>query len=124
MSALASAWVQAAVPQDIEQAFSHFNELPGLLIPILASAKDRQSAEEAAPHLQAALTKVYDARSELQHVRLTPEWREELRQKYGREMQESWGEAYRHIFRLQKTRCYDSLAFFKQFHILCMMLDQ
>lgn len=121
---MAPAMVQAAIPDNIEKAFAQYNELPALLTPVLEEAKDKESAEAAAPKLHALLPKVYDARSALQDVRLTPEMQEELRQKYGRKMQEEWGQIYQHIFRLQKTRCYNSLAFFKQFHTLCLMLDQ
>lgn len=121
---LAPALVQAALPDKVEQAFAQYNELPALLTPVLEEAKDKESAEAAAPRLHALLPKVYDARTALQDVRLTPEMQEELRRKYGRKMQEEWGQIYQHIFRLQKTRCYNSLAFFKQFHTLCLMLDQ
>ncbi len=121
---LASAWSPAAIPDNVEQAFAHYNELPALLAPVLEEAKDKESAEAAAPKLQALLTKVYDARSELQNIKLTPEIQAELKEKYGRKMQEDWGRIYQNIFRLQKARCYLSLSFFKQFHTLCMMLDQ
>lgn len=115
---------QAALPHDVDQAFSHYNELADRLIPILESAKDKESAEAAASELNALLPKVYDVRTELQKLKLAPEEQEEARQKYGHAMQVRWGKAYEHIFRLQKSRCYDSLAFFKQFHTLCAMLDQ
>lgn len=121
---LAPALVQAALPDKVEQAFARYNELPALLTPVLEEAKDKESAEAAAPKLHALLPKVYDARTALQDIQLTPEMQAELRQKYGRKMQEEWGQIYQHIFRLQKTRCYNSLAFFKQFHTLCLMLDQ
>lgn len=124
LAGMASAYVQAAIPPETEHAFALYNELPALLVPVLESVTDKESADAAASRLNAVLPKVYDARSALQNISLTPETQMEIRQKYEQKMREDWGRVYSHIFRLQKNRCYLSLDFFKQFHALCLMLDQ
>ena len=107
----------------MEQLFESYINLASELTPVLESATDKQSAENAAAPLYNLLPKVYDMRTELQKIEnLTPEAAAELQQKYAKRMQTEWGKVYEHIFRLEKANCYHSLAFFKQFRALCMML--
>ncbi len=125
LSAILPGMVQAAIPPAIDRAFSEYAELPTELLPILASVTDHESAEEAATKLNAMLPRVYDTRTSIARIQaLSPSVKREVLQKYESKMRENWGTVYEHIFRLQKFRCYNSLAFFKQFHALCMMLDK
>ncbi|MBR5887366.1 MAG: hypothetical protein IKZ07_04060 [Akkermansia sp.] len=125
LAAILPGMVQAAIPPAVDHAFSEYTELPTELLPILASVTDRDSADEAAEKLNAMLPRVYDTRSSIARIQtLSPSVKQELLQKYEVKMRENWGSVYEHIFRLQKYRCYNSLAFFKQFHALCMMLDK
>lgn len=116
--------VQAEILPDIGQAFTRYTELGAGLSSLLETVHDRQSADAAAPQLQAKLLEVYECRTELQRLSLSEELQKEVRQKYGHSMQVAWGKVYESVFRLQKTRCYNSLQLFKQFHLLCAMLDQ
>ena len=94
-------------------------------MPILESVTDRESADAAAPRLNAVLPRVYDARTELTAISsLPPQVRREVLQKYEQSMRENWGKLYEQLFRLQQARCYNSLAFFRQFHALCAMLNK
>lgn len=107
----------------MEQLFENYISLATELAPVLESATDKQSAENAAAPLYNLLPKVYDMRTALQNIEnLTPEEATELQQKYANRMQTEWGKVYEHIFRIEKANCYQSLAFFKQFRALCMML--
>lgn len=117
--------VQAAIPQDIDQAFAQYIALSDKLLPILIKAQDKDSADAAASELYAVLPLVYDARSAVSKIdQLSPEVSTEVVMKYEKPMRQKWGAVYSHIFRLQKSRCYDSLALFKQFQTLCALLDQ
>lgn len=114
-----------AIPANIDKAFADYVALPNALLPILEEVKDKATADTAAEKLYAELPKIYDARNELQKIAaLPPSIATEVKQKYEKDMRTRWGLVYNHIFRLQKVRCYDSLPFFKQFHTLCMMLEQ
>lgn len=125
LAALVPALAQAAIPTDIDNAFARYTQMPHELLPILRKAQDKESANAAATELNAVLPKLYDLRSELTKISsLNPEVSAELVRKYSMTMRRNWGKVYEEIFRLQKQRCYDSLAFFKQFQVLCMMLDQ
>ncbi|GEM_PF-1402703 len=116
---------ETGIPADIDKAFANYVALPDTLMPILAGVKDKASADATAEKLYLELSKVYDTRSALQKItNLPPEVSQQLKQKYEKEMRTRWGEVYQQIFRLQKARCYNSMPFFKQFHTLCMMLDQ
>ncbi len=116
---------EPSIPAEIDKAFAEYVALPDQLEPILAEVKDKASADKAADRLFTELQKVYDARSALQKITdLPPNVAEELKKKYEKTMRTRWGAIYEHIFRLQKVRCYDSIPFFKQFHTLCMMLEQ
>lgn len=119
------ATAQAAIPADLEGAFERYIALAKELTPLLQAAKDKTTAEAAAPALYNILPKVYETRTELMKIdALSPELRTELEQKYGKTMQKEWGKVYEEIFRLEKVNCYHSLSYFKQFRALCMMLQQ
>ena len=125
LTVLSAAIAQAAIPGDIDRAFAMYTELPSALLPILENVKDKESAEEAAPLLNQVLPQVYDARTNLMKIEnLSPAVQAEVLAKYEKKMRSEWGKVYEHIFRLQSNRCYDSLALFKQFHTLCMILNQ
>ena len=124
-AALLPGLIQGAIPQQIDSAFAHYSALPSTLVPILESVTDRESADAAAPRLNAVLPRVYDARTELSTINsLPPQVRREVLQKYEQSMRENWGKLYEQLFRLQQARCYNSLAFFRQFHALCAMLNK
>ncbi len=123
--ALLPSIIQGAIPQEIDSAFAHYTALPNTLVPILESVTDRESADAAAPRLNAVLPRVYDARTELTAITsLPPQVRQEVLQKYEQAMRENWGKLYEQLFRLQQVRCYNSLSFFRQFHALCAMLNK
>lgn len=119
-----AAQAQAAIPEDIDRAFSSYMQLAKDLAPVLAEAKDKATADAAAEKLNALLPRVYDARNDLQKIeRLSPEVQQEVLQQYGKTMQQEWGKVYEQIFRLERVKCYASPSFFKQFRALCMMLQ-
>ncbi len=114
-----------AISPMVDEAFAGYAALPGKLVPILAEAQDRESADAAAPRLLAALPAVYDARSALHRIpSLSKEETQLVQQKYEQQLRQEWGKLFDHIYRLQKTRCYGSLPFFKQFQTLCLMLEK
>ncbi len=109
----------------VDHAFKHYVEVTARLTPILASVKDKASADAAAAPLKAALVELYEARSELQRITaLSDEEKRLVQQKYEMTMRKEWGVVFDHIFRLQRAKCYESLAFFKQFQTMCMMLEK
>lgn len=112
------------IPSDVDQAFEHYAQLPGMLVPILSSAVDKKSADAAADALFRALPAIYDAQTELQPFQtLSPDISHAVRAKYERRIRTGWGDVYQHIFRLQKAKCYGSLPFFRQFQTMCRMLE-
>ncbi len=116
---------QAAIPPDIDRAFSHYTQLAADLAPVLEKATDRQSADQAAPELANLLLKVCDARTELAGIQdLPPEISAEVVHKYEATMRRNWGKVYEQIFRLQKNNCYNSAAFSRNFRLLCMILSK
>ena len=117
--------VQAAIPTNIDNAFASYTKLPEQLLPVLQNVKDKESADKSADALNAVLPQLYDLRTELTKITtLSPEVSAEIVRKYSHAVRQNWGKVYEEIFRLQKQRCYNSLSFFKQFQVLCMMLDQ
>ena len=118
-------YAQAAIPADIDTTFKNYIQLATELEPVLATVKDRQTAEAATQPLYDLLPKVYEARTALLKIESLPtEVQAEVVQQYGKTMQVEWGKVYAHIFRIEKANCYHSLSFFKQFRALCMMLQQ
>lgn len=117
--------VQAAIPANVEQAFEMYCSVPNELVPILEKVTDKESADAAAPALLKVLPKLYDVRTALSSIdKMSPEVEAEVRKKYAAQMQRNWGKLYEQIFRLQQVDCYKSPAFFKQFYVLCMMLNK
>ncbi len=109
----------------VDAAFAAYAALPSQLVPILAEAQDRESADAAAPRLREALTKVYDARSALHGIpTLSQEETRLVQQKYEEELRREWGKLFEQIYRLQKAQSFGSLPFFKQFQTLCLMLEK
>lgn len=109
----------------LEAALQHYIALPDALLPVLEAAKDKESAEAAAADLQALLPRVYEVRRELMEIpELAPETAAAVRKKYEMQMRTRWGKVYEHIFRLQRVRCYEALAYFKHFNTLCMLLQK
>ncbi len=114
-----------AIPPLVDEAFASYANLPALLIPILAGAQDRDSADVAAPKLFAALPAVYDARSALHRIpTLGPRETQLVQQKYEKKLRSEWGKLFEQIYRMQRNRCYGSLPLFKQFQTLCLMLEK
>lgn len=102
-----------------------YNSLPGVLVPILEKVTDKESADAAAPALNKVLPRLYDIRTALSSIdKMPPEVDAEVRKKYAAQMQRNWGKLYEQILRLQQVDCYNSPDFFKQFYILCMMLNK
>ena len=115
----------AEVPEAIDTAFRHYVMLPDLLLPVLEKARDKESAEAAAPELQALLANVYDARRDMLKIpSLSPEVAAELRRRYEADMRARWGKVFAQISRLLKANSYGSPAFSKQMSTLCLMFEE
>ncbi len=120
------AWTSAALGVDrpVDQIFVRYVKLGEELAPVLASAKDAAGAEKAAPALQALLPRVMDSGRELKSISaLSQEDSQHIRAKFERPMREAWGKVYDEIYRLQKSRCYECVSFFRSFSILCSLLE-
>lgn len=114
-----------SLPPALEGAFQRYVSLPDALLPVLESARDKQSADRAAVDLQALLPRVYEARRELREIpSLTPGQSAAVRERFENAMRTRWGKVFEHIFRLQRAHCYESVNFFKHFNTLCMMLEK
>ncbi len=118
--------VQAqAIPAKVDAAFAAYAALPSQLVPILSGVTDKASADTAAPRLQAALPSVYDARTALHHIPTLSQQETQLVQlKYEKQLRQEWGKLFEQIYRLQRQQSYGSIAFFKQFQTLCLMLEK
>ena len=115
----------AALTPALDGAFRRYVSLPDALLPVLESAKDRKSADHAAADLQALLPRVYEARQELRSIQaLTPQQQQTVRERYESAMRSRWGKVFDHIYRLQRSHCYESVEFFKHFSTLCVMLEK
>ncbi len=121
-----AALVQAQeIAPGVDAAFAAYAGLPSKLVPILASAQDKDSADAAAPCLKAALPAVYDARTALHNIpALSKEETQLVQRKYETQLRREWGTLFEQIYRLQKAQSYGSLAFFRQFQTLCLMLEK
>lgn len=121
-----AAGAQAAeLPPEVDAAFAHYTALAEELVPVLQAAQDAQSAGEAAPQLEKLLSKVMDAKRELDEIKeLPPEVAAEVRRKYEQKMRSNWGRVYDEVYRLQSVRCYENVPFFKNFRTLCVFLNQ
>ncbi len=115
---------QVVSPQ-VDAAFASYAALPAKLVPVLEQAQSKETADAAAPALQALLPQVYDARSALHAIAsLSAEETRQVQQKYEQQLRREWGKLFEQIFRLQKAQCYGSVPFLKQFHTLCLMLEK
>ena len=115
----------AEVPPAVAKAFEHYIALPDALVPVLREVQSAESAEAAAPKLRALLTQVLDVRREIEGIqKFDPGVEEEVHRRYEMPMRQGWGRVYDEVYRLQKVRCYENVAFFKQFQTLCMFLSQ
>lgn len=115
----------ADLPAALDGAMQRYIALPDALLPVLEAARDKASADRAAEDLQALLPRVYEARQELRDITaLSPSEQELVRRRYEMQMRTRWGKVFSHIFRLQRTRCYESVSFFKHFNTLCVMLEK
>ncbi len=113
------------IPPLVDEAFANYAALPAKLIPILSEAQDKDTADAAAAKLHDALPSVYDARSALHRIpSLGKEETALVQQKYETRLRREWGKLFEQIYRLQKTQCYGSLTFFRQFQLLCLMLEK
>lgn len=121
----ASAAPGQALPQNITAVFDTYTALPDVLLPPLQAAKDKASADAAAPQLKAALEKLYDARAQMQAVSsLTPEQKKEVEQRYGLKMRQQWGKVYEEMFRIQKEKCFGSAEFGRLYSVMGLMLGK
>lgn len=109
----------------LEAVVQRYVALPDALLPVLEAAQDKASADRAAADLQALLPRVYDTRRELREVSsLSAQQAAAVREKYEMQMRTRWGRVYHELFRLQRKHCYDSIAYFKHFQTLCMLLEK
>lgn len=117
------AYAQSA-PEGISAVFERYICLGEDLGNVLAKVKDKQSAETAAPELQAMLVRVGESRREINDISsLTPELESEVTSRYERRMRETWGRVFDCIYWLQRVRCYECVSFFRSFSLLCSLLD-
>lgn len=113
------------LPPHITTVFDTYTALPDVLLPPLQAAKDKASADAAAPQLKAALEKLYDARAKMQGVNaLTPEQKAEVEKRYGLKMRQQWGKVYEEMFRIQKEKCFGSAEFSRLYSIMGLMLGK
>ncbi len=120
-----AAEAQNAIPPLVDEAFASYAALPSKLVPVLSKVKDKESADTAAPALFALLPEVYDTRTALHRIGEMGRAETQLvQQKYETQLRREWGKLFEQIYRLQKTQCYGSQELFKQFQILCLMLEK
>ena len=124
MILVAPVWVcatEGTSPQEFERYIALGDELSLLL----EKAQDKRSAETLAGELQGVLLRVDESRLEMRAItNLTEAQSRHIREKYEKRMRTSWGKVYDQIYRLQKSRCYDSVALLKPFSILCSFLEK
>lgn len=118
---LASA--QEGTLPDYDAAMKEYVSFPAELIPVLASAKDRASAEQAAPKLKALLPRLFEMRETIKKLPV-PDSAEAhaLENRYALEMRTQWGAVFKEIYRLQSAECFGSESFRKNFTMLCLIL--
>ena len=113
------------VPAEVDKMFRSYVELPTKLVPLLARAQDKESAEAVAEALQRVLPYVYDLRHELAKIQsLDPAVGAEVRRRYEKDMRARWGEVYDLIARVEAAGHFHAPAFSRQFTILCMLLER
>ena len=121
-------WVcatESTSPREYDAAFERYIALGDELSLLLEKAQDRRSAETLAGELQGVLLRVDESRLEMRSItNLTETQSRHIREKYEKRMRTSWGKVYDQIYRLQKSRCYDSVALLKPFSILCSFLEK
>lgn len=122
---LPAAAQEQALPPQIASVFDTYTALPDVLLPPLRAAKDKASADAAAPQLKAALEKLYDARTQMQTLTsLSPAEKEAVEKHYGLKMRQQWGKVYEEMFRIQKEKCFGSAEFGKLYSIMGLMLGK
>lgn len=113
-----------AVPAEVDAIFARYVQLGKDVGEVLGKVRDKQSAAESVAALQAILPRVGDSRREIGGIdKLRPDVAKAVSAKYERVMREAWGKAFDGIYRLQRARCYEEVAFFRAFSILCSLLD-
>lgn len=124
----APVWVcatEGTSPQEYDAAFERYIALGDELSLLLEKAQDKRSAETLAGELQGVLLRVDESRLEMRAItNLTEAQSRHIRERYEKRMRTSWGKVYDQIYRLQKSRCYDSVALLKPFSILCSFLEK
>lgn len=122
---LPAAAQEQSLPPHITTVFDTYTALPDVLLPPLRAAKDKASADAAAPQLKAALEKLYDARTQMQTLTsLTPGEKAEVEKRYGLKMRQQWGKVYEEMFRIQKEQCFGSAEFGKLYSVMGLMLGK
>ncbi len=118
-------FAQDSLPAHIVELFEAYIALPDTLVPVLKSATDKQTANNATPLLREELKKLYSIRESLQKItNLTPRQNELVRKRYEKDMRERWGNVYTEMFRLQQNRCYEAAEFARVYKIMCLMLNK
>lgn len=119
-----AAATEEVLPTAIDGIFARYVQLGKDIGEVLGKVHDKQSAAATVTALQAILPRVGDVRRELGGIdKLQPDVAKAVSAKYERAMREAWGKAFDGIYRLQKVRCYEEVAFFRAFSILCSLLD-
>lgn len=115
--------VENPAAAEYDAALDEYIALADALLPILSSARDRASADAAAPGLEAEIARLYRVREKLKKL---PEpgnaESKELERKYAMRMRTQWGRVFDEIYRLQAAECLGSESFRKAFTTLCLIL--
>lgn len=119
-------WAQAeTIPPEIDCIFQRYCQMADDLLPILKSATDQASAEEAAPLLSKQMLTLYELKKEFAKLDTLPdELKSAISKKYELPMRKSMGDVYAEIYRLQKAQCFGNINFAKALQVYCTLLSQ
>lgn len=116
---------QNVLPAEVAAVFDAYTAFPDTLLPALQAAKNKETADAAAPKLRAALEQLYDVRVQLKSItELSDAQKAEVEQRYARRMREQWGKVYGEINRLQHAKCFYSGEYAELFRALQLMLNK
>lgn len=113
------------LPADVARVFDNYTGFPDVLLPPLQAAKNKATADAAAPQLRAALQQLYDLRTQLKSItELSDAQKATIEQRYSRRMREQWGKVYGEINRLQQAKCFYSGEYSELFRALELLLNK
>lgn len=123
IACVAMSQTQAEISPAHETAMNEYISLADSLLPVLASVKDTETADAAAPALSAMLPTMIEVREKINKLPpLQDADKSELERRYAMKMRNQWGEVFREIFRLQSAQCFNSASFRDAFTSACIVL--